>query len=89
MKVSDIDLNRPDTPPLVIDEVVELCQVLPATLPLIITEDMLIEVDLGNKIPVTHPLEMREHGLMLKGAADIGLRLDTINPITKVNVLYC
>ena len=89
MKVSDIGLNRTDTPPLVIDEVVELGQVLPSTLPLIITEDMLIEVDLGHKIPVTLPLEIREHGLMLKGEADIGLRLDTINPITKVNVLYC
>ena len=89
MKVTEIGLKRPDTPPLVIEDVVELGQVLPATLHIIITEDMLTEVDLGHKRPVILPLAIREHGLILKGEADIGFIPDTITPITKVKVLYC
>ena len=47
---------------------------------------MLIEVDLGHKIPSTPPLEIGEQGLMLKGDFDVGLRPATIPIITEVNV---
>ena len=50
---------------------------------------MLIEVDLGHKIPETLPLTIRTHELMLKGEADIGLRPATITPITKVDGVDC
>ena len=62
---------------------------LPATLILVITKDMLVEVDIGQKRPDTIHLEIEEEYLMLKEEVDIGLRSSTINPITKVKVLYC
>ena len=62
-------------------------QVLPSTK--LLAEDMFIEVDLGYNIPVTTTLAIREQELMLKGEVDIGLQLGTINPITKVNMVYC
>ena len=45
--------------------------------------------EIGLKRPVILPLAIREHGLILKGEADIGFIPDTITPITKVKVLYC
>ena len=42
VKIVDIYLKRPATLPQVIAEVLDIGQVLPATLPIIISEDMLI-----------------------------------------------
>ena len=62
-KVVDLSLLIPATPPEVIEEVVYIGQVLPATINILITKDMLIEVDLGNKIPATLPLAIGEQEL--------------------------
>ena len=57
-----------------------------ATIPLVIMENiilvMLVEVDIGHNIPYTLPLAIGEQSLMLKGEVDIGLRPDTLTPIT-------
>ena len=66
----------------VITEVVEIGILRPATLHLVITEDMLVDVDLGIKIPHTLPI-------MLKREVDIGIRPVTLPTITKVTVVYC
>ena len=50
---------------------------------------MLVEMDLGHKIPTTSTIEIREQEFMLKGEVDIGLITATIPPITKVNVVGC
>ena len=50
---------------------------------------MLVEVDLGHKIPDNLPLSIGGKKLMLKGEADIGLRPATIPPITNMNVVDC
>ena len=56
VKFVDKDLLRPASLLQVIAEVVNLGQVLPATLPLVVAEDMLIYGYLGQKIPATIPL---------------------------------
>ena len=48
---------------------------------------MLIQVDLGHKIPDTIPLEIEEQELMLNGEVDIGIQRTTINHLTKVDVV--
>ena len=52
-------------------------------------EDMLIELDLGHKRPVTITITIWEKEFMLKGEADIGLLPGTIPPLTKVNLVDC
>ena len=84
-----IGLKIPPTLSQVIVEVVGVGQVLPATLPLIIAEDVLIEVDICNKRTATIPLSISKQELTLKGEVDIGLIPATIPPITKVNMVYC
>ena len=56
IKIVDICIKRPANLPQVITEVLDIGQVWPATLPLVIVEDMLIKVDIYNKIPDTLPL---------------------------------
>ena len=58
VKVMDIGLKRPGTLPQLIMEVVDLGQVLPDTLPLVIAEDVLIEVDLSHKRPASLTLDI-------------------------------
>ena len=53
VKVVDIGLNTPANLSQVIEEVMDVGQVLPATFSLVILEDMLIEVYLGHNIPDT------------------------------------
>ena len=90
MKFVGIGLKRPATLPRLIADVADIGQVRSATINLIIVEDMLIEVDIGHKIPATILLKIREQGLMLKGELDIGLQQANIPPLTKVNVAdYC
>ena len=60
VKVMGIVFKRPASLPLVITEFVEKGQVLPATTPLLTTEDMLIQVNLHHKRPSTLPLTIRE-----------------------------
>ena len=60
VKVMGIGLKRPEFLPQVIAEVVDLGQVWPDTIPLVITVDMLIEVNLDHKRPVTLPLAIGE-----------------------------
>ena len=50
---------------------------------------MLIKVDLGHKRSENVLLEIREQEFMLEGEVDIGLRLSTIDPLTKANVVDC
>ena len=50
---------------------------------------MLVEVDLGHKIPATLPLKIGEQDLMLKGELNIGLIQATIPPINKMTVVDC
>ena len=50
---------------------------------------MLIEVDIGQNIPATLTLSIREQELILKGEVDIGLKPATITHTTKVNMVYC
>ena len=88
-EVVDICFKRPATLLQVIAEFVDIGQVLPSTINLVIVEDMFIDVDLGHKRPDTITLLIRKHDLMLKGEVDIGLRLDNITPITKLNMVYC
>ena len=59
VKVVDIGLLIPPTLPQVITEVVDIGQVRPCTLPLVIMEDKLIEVDVGHKIPANLSLAIR------------------------------
>ena len=59
VKVVDIGLLIPATLPQVITEVRGVGQVHPDTLPLVIVEDKLIEVDLGHKIPANISLAIR------------------------------
>ena len=61
-----IGIKIPDTLLQVTAEVMELGQVLPDTLPLIIADDMLIEVDIGHKIPANLPPEIRGGGYFLR-----------------------
>ena len=56
VKVVDRGILRPASLPQVIAEVVELGQVLRATLSLVVADDMLIYGDLGQNIPATLPL---------------------------------
>ena len=86
VKVVDVGLKRTATLTQVIVEVVDIGQVWPATIPLVIAEDMLIEVDLCHKRSATLPIVIREHELMLKEEVDKGLQPDTIPPMTKVNL---
>ena len=69
MKDMDIGLLIPTTLPIVITEVMNIGLLRPATLPLIIVDVfivvMLVEVDLGNKIPVTVYLTILEQEFML------------------------
>ena len=84
-----IGLNRRSTLTQVTSEVVELGQFLPATLPLLIVDDMMIEVGIGHRIPATIPLVIRKQRLMFKGEVGIGLQPATIPPITKGNMVDC
>ena len=88
-KVVEIGILIPATLPKLIDEVVDLVQVLPSTIPIVILEDMLIEVDLGHKIPATITIAIMEQELTLKVEVDIGIKPATITPITKVKVVDC
>ena len=89
MKFLDLGLNRPAIIHQGIAEVVEVGQVLPDNFTLVIAEDMLIEADLVHKRPATITISIREHELILRGEAYIGLRPATITPITNVNMLDC
>ena len=83
----DIGILRPAALPQVNAEVVYICILRPSTIPLVIAEDKLAEVDLGHKRPATIPLAIGKQELMLKGDVDIGLIPATITPITKVTVV--
>ena len=48
---------------------------------------ILVEVDLGYKIPATNTIEIVEKELMLKGELDIVIRPATLTQITQVTVL--
>ena len=89
----DVGLLRPTTLTTVITDVVDISNLIPDTLPLVIAEDttvvILVEVDIGHKRPSIIPLAILEHELMLKGTVDIGLRPATIHPITQLTVVYC
>ena len=50
---------------------------------------MLVDMDIGHKIPATLSLEIGEQEFMLKGDVTIGLITATITPITKVAVVDC
>ena len=71
MKEVDIGILRLDTINQVISEVTGIGILRPTTLTLLIAEDiivvMLVEVDLGHKIPDTIPLVIRGKELMLMG----------------------
>ena len=58
MKVVNLGLEISATLTQLIAEVVDVGQVLPATITLVTTEDILIDVDLGHKRPDTLPLEI-------------------------------
>ena len=66
-KVVDIGLLIPVTIHQATTEVVYLGLLIPSTLPLVIMEDMLAEVDIGHKRQATIPLEIVEEELMVKG----------------------
>ena len=74
-------------------EVVGIGILRPSTITLVTAVDiilvMLVEVDIGHKIPSTLPLAIVEQYLMLNGEADIGIRTATLPPITQVTVVYC
>ena len=89
VKVVYIGIKRPLNLPQVLSEVMNVGQVLPATLPLIIAENMLISVDLGNNRPAALPIATRKQELMLKGGLDIGLIPSNIYPITKFKAVDC
>ena len=89
MKYVDIVLLRPATLPQVIAEVMEIGLLRTATITLIITDDMLVEVDLGQKIPIILPLSIGEHEFMLKVEVYKGIIPAIIRPITKVAVVDC
>ena len=80
-------LLRPATLPQVTMGVSEIGLLRPSIIPLVITEDLLVEADVGHKIPDTISLESGEQYLMLKGYLYIGLRTTNITPITKVTVV--
>ena len=85
----DVGLKIPATLPQVIAEVVDVGQVWPDTLNIIIADDVLIEVDIGHKRLATIPLAIMEQEFLLKGEVDIGLISATISPLTKANVVDC
>ena len=58
VKVVDRVLLRPATLTQVIVEVVDIGQVWPANINLLLNEDMLIELDIGHKIPDNMNLEI-------------------------------
>ena len=88
-KVMGIGLKRPSTTPQIIAEFMNVGQVWTATIYIAIVEDMLIEVDLGHKIPANILLAIKKQELMLKGEVDICLRPAIIFLINRVNVVYC
>ena len=61
----------------------------PATINLVIVEDMLVDVYIGNKKPSTLPLAIKEQYLKLKGEVNIDLITATIDLINKVIMLDC
>ena len=63
MKVLEIGLNIPENIPQLTAEVVNIGQLLPYTLPLVIVEDMLLEADLGHKRPSSLIHEIRKNSL--------------------------
>ena len=65
----DIGILRLGTITQVIADVVDLGILRPATILLIIVENMLIEVDLGHQIPANITLTIRDQELMLKREA--------------------
>ena len=65
----DIGILRLGTITQVIADVVDLGILIPATILLIIVENMLIEVDLGHQIPANITLTIRYQELMLKREA--------------------
>ena len=50
---------------------------------------ILVEVDLGYKIPATNTIEIVEKELMLKGELDIVIKPATIPTINQVTVVDC
>ena len=64
---------------------------IPATLTQVIAENilvlMMVEVDIVQNNPATLPLAIREQEFMLKVEVDIGLRQDTLSPITQVTMV--
>ena len=61
VKVVDIGIKIPATLTQVTAEFVDVVQVWPSTITLVIEEDILIEVDIGHKIPDNLPLAIRKH----------------------------
>ena len=78
---------------LLVMEYVDIGLLIPANIPFIIMEViivmMLVEVDIGHKRPATLPLAIVEQELIMKGEADIGIILATLPPITQVTMIYC
>ena len=77
------------TLPPVTTEVAKIGILRPATLTLVIAEDMTVELDLVQNRPATINITIGEHELMMKGKVDMGLIPYTITPITKVFMIYC
>ena len=50
---------------------------------------ILVDLDLGHKIPATLPLVILEHVLVLKGEVEIGLIPATLTTTTHVAVIDC
>ena len=72
----DIALLIPATLSLIITEVVKVLYIgikISATLPQLIAEDTLIEVDLCYKKPANILIKIREQDFMLKGEVSISL----------------
>ena len=75
----DIGINRLSNIPLVIVEFIIV----------VIKVVIMVEVDIGIKIPATPTIEIVEQELILTGEVDIGIRTATLNTITQVDVLDC
>ena len=89
MKVVDIGIKRSANLTQLIADVVNLGQVLSATIHLVIVEDMLIEVDPYHKRPSAITLTDNRQEYMFKGEMYIGLIPETNTSITEVNVVDC
>ena len=50
---------------------------------------MMVDMDIGIKIPATFPLTIHDKMLVVMRDMDIGPRIGTLTPITHVTMVYC